>query len=137
MVPIFHLLNKGNKLKLPEVRRPEEIERTNDLNDCLFHRMVHHLTSKCLVLKDKIQALIDIGDLLLKWEQKKVIVNLLTLNFGTFPKMIVLDGPIPIPKAWLEVINPLAEKQEAKGLTLLTTKSGEIIWVNLDIVKDE
>ena len=66
-------------LKLPEVRRPDEIERTNDLNDCLFHRMVHHPTSKCLVLKDKIQALIDIGDLLLKWEQKKVIVNMLTL----------------------------------------------------------
>jgi len=53
VVTIFHLLQKGNKLKLPEVRRPNEVGRTNDPNYCLFHRMVHHPTHKCFVLKDK------------------------------------------------------------------------------------
>ena len=43
----------------------------------------------------------------------------------------------PVPKVRLEVINPLAKKQEVKGLILLTTKSGKIMWVYLKIVKDE
>jgi len=28
VVIIFYLLNKGNKLKLPEIRRPDEVRRT-------------------------------------------------------------------------------------------------------------
>ena len=46
VVTIFYLLYKDNKVKLPEVRRPNEVGRTNDANYCLFHRMVHHPTSK-------------------------------------------------------------------------------------------
>jgi len=85
VVTIFHLLHKGNKLKLPEVRRPNEMGRTNDPNYCLFRMMVHHPTSRCYVLKDKIQALVDVGVLTLKSEQKRVTANMVTLNFGTFP----------------------------------------------------
>ena len=48
---IFYLLHKGNKLKLPDARRPNEIGRTNDPKYCLFHRMIHHPTDKCFVLK--------------------------------------------------------------------------------------
>ena len=88
---IFHLIQKGNKLKLPEVCRPNEVEHTNDFNYCLFHRMVHHPTNKCFVLKDKIQALVDAGVLILKSEQKKVTANMVTLNFRTFPKTMVQD----------------------------------------------
>ena len=47
---------------------------------------------------------------------------MVTLNFETFPKMTVQDGL----KARLEVVNPMAEKQKAKGLVLMMTKSGEI-----------
>ena len=68
VVTIFHLLQKGNKLKLPEARRLNEVERTNDPNYFLFHRMVHHPTNKCFVLKDKIQALVDTEVLTLKLE---------------------------------------------------------------------
>jgi len=32
VVTIFHLLNKGNKLKLPEAWRPEEMGHINDPN---------------------------------------------------------------------------------------------------------
>jgi len=46
VVTIFHFLHKGNKLKLPEVRRPNEVGRTNDPIYYLFHRMVHHLPSR-------------------------------------------------------------------------------------------
>ena len=51
--------------------------------------MVHHLTNRCYVLKDKIQALVDAEVLTLKSEQKKVIANMVTLNFEIFPKMTV------------------------------------------------
>ena len=79
VVTIFHLLQKGGKLKLPEVRRSNEVGCTNDPNYCLFHRMVHHPTDKCFVLKDKIQALVDAEVLTLKSEQKKVTLNMVTL----------------------------------------------------------
>ena len=36
VVPIFHLLHKGNKLKLPEALRPNEMGRTNDLTTASF-----------------------------------------------------------------------------------------------------
>ena len=68
VVIIFHLLHKGNKLKLPEVRWPNEVGRTNDANYCLFHKMVHHPTSKFFILKDKIQRLVDAGVLTFKSE---------------------------------------------------------------------
>ena len=54
VVTIFHLLQKNGKLKLPEVRHPNEVGRTNDPNYCLFHRMVHHPTNKCFVFKEHV-----------------------------------------------------------------------------------
>ena len=50
VVTIFHLLHKSNKLKLPEVRRPNEVGSINDPNYCIFYSMVHHPTSRCYVL---------------------------------------------------------------------------------------
>jgi len=99
--------------------------------------MVHHPTSKYFVLKDKIQALVDVGVLTMKLEQKKVITYMVTHNFGTFLKVTVQDGVAPAPEARMEVINPFAKEQEAKGLVPLTIKSEKIMWVHPDIVKDE
>jgi len=99
--------------------------------------MVHHPTSRCYVLKDKIKALIDVRVLTLKSEQKKVTANVVTLNFRIFPKVTIQNGLVPIPKARLDIINPIAEQQEAKGLIPITTKYGEIMWVHQDIIKDE
>ena len=99
--------------------------------------MVHHPTSKYFVLNDKIHALIDAGVLTLKSEQKKVTASMVCLNFETFPKVTVHKGLTPIPGVRLNVINPMVEKQEAKSLVPLAIKSGEIIWVHPDIVKDE
>ena len=106
----FHLLHKDNKLKLPEFWWSEEVGHTNDPNYCLFHRMVDHLTSRYFVLKDKIQVLVDARVLTLKLEQKKVNGNMVTLNFETFSKTTVQDGLTPVPKARLDIVNPMAEK---------------------------
>ena len=93
--------------------------RTNDPNFFLFHRMVHHPTDKCFVLKDKIQALVDAGVLTLKSEQKKVTANMVTLEFGKTPKVTVPNGAFPIPEARLEVKHSSAKTQEMKGLVCL------------------
>jgi hypothetical protein len=45
VVTLFHLLNKSNRLKLPDATRPEEVGRTNEPIYCLYHRMLHHPTS--------------------------------------------------------------------------------------------
>ena len=99
--------------------------------------MVHHPTNKCFVFKDKIQALVDAGVLTLKSEQKKVTANMVTLEFGTMPKVTVPDGSPLIPKARLEINNPLAKQKEAKGLVPLTLKNGKIMWVHPDLAQDK
>jgi len=38
VVSLFKLLQKSNKLKLPEARRSEEVGKTNDPSYCLYHR---------------------------------------------------------------------------------------------------
>jgi len=81
--------------------------------------------------------LIDAGVLTLKSEQKKVTTNMVTLEFGTLPKVTVPNGHAPVPKARLEVSNPSAKQQEAKGLLPLTLKIGKIMWVHPDLAKDE
>jgi len=115
VVTIFHLLHKDNKLKLLEVWRPNEVGRTSDPNYYLFHRMVHHPTRRCFVLKDKIQALVDARVLTLKSEQKKVIANMVTLNFGTPSKMTVQDGLVPVPKTRLDMINQWLKSRKLRA----------------------
>ena len=51
--------------------------------------------------------------------------------------MTVQDDLVPLPKAKLDIINPIAEKQKAKGLISMMIESGEIMWVHPDIVQDE
>ena len=79
-------------MKLSDARR--EIGRTNDPKYCLFHRMIHHPTDKCYVLKDRIQSLIDAGVLTLKAEQKKVTANMVTLEFSKTQRSQFLTGLI-------------------------------------------
>ena len=62
---------------------------------------------------------------------------MVTLNFGTFSKTTVQNRLTPVPKARLDVINPMAEKQKVKGLIPTTIKFGEIMWVHSDIIEDE
>ena len=62
---------------------------------------------------------------------------MVTLKFGTFWMTTVQNGWAPVHKARLDVVNPMAEKKKAKSLVLMTIKSEEIMWVYLDIDKDE
>ena len=77
--------------------------------------MVQYPNSICFFLKDNIQVLVDAGVLTLKSEQKKVTTNMVTLNFVSFSKMTVQDGLVPVPKARLNVINPMAKSRKLRA----------------------
>jgi len=79
---LFKLLHKSNKLKLPEAKRPKEVGKTDDPNYCLYHKMLGHPTKSCYIFKDVLQALIDAVVLKLRPEQKKVMTNMTSLQFG-------------------------------------------------------
>ena len=72
MVSLFKLLQKSNKLKLPEVRCLEEVKKTDDPNYYLYHRMLGYPTKNCYIFKDVLQDLIDTDVFKLRPEQKKV-----------------------------------------------------------------
>jgi len=101
---LFKLLNKSNRLKLPEARRPEEVGKTDNPNYCLYHRMLGHPTKSYYIFKDILQALIDAEVLKLRPEQKKV-----TANMTSFPQFRnrppTSAGVVPIPKRELRIIN--------------------------------
>jgi len=52
VVSLFKLLQKSNKLKLPEIRRLEEVGKIDNLSYCLYHRMLEHPTKNCYIFKD-------------------------------------------------------------------------------------
>ena len=99
--------------------------------------MVNHPTHQCFVLNEKNHALVNDGVLTLKLEQKKVTANMVTLKFGTMPKITVPDGSFPIPKARLEINDPLAKQQKTKGFVPLTLKTGKIMWMHPDLAQDK
>ena len=66
-----HFFTYSTKATSSSCQRLDEVGQTNDPNYCIFHRMVHHPTCRCNVLKDKIQVLIEAGVLTLKLEYNK------------------------------------------------------------------
>ena len=57
--PIFNELMAAGALKLPQSKRPEEVNKTNDPKYYRYHRLVSHTIKDCYVLKDIIQKMID------------------------------------------------------------------------------
>ena len=108
----------------------------DDLNYCLYHRIVGHPTKSCYIFKDVLQALIDSDVLKLRREQKKVTANMTPLQFGrdllSVPARVVL-----IPKRKLKVVNIDLHRKQEKGLVPIPTPCGEIIWVHPDIIQSQ
>lgn len=60
-----------SKIELLEPKRPEEVGRTKDPKYCDYQRIISHLTKDYFILKDKIQALVEVGVLLLNEKRSK------------------------------------------------------------------
>ena len=107
MVFLFKLFQKSNRLKLPKIRHPDEVGKTDDPSYYLCHKMLGHPTMNCYIFKDMLQALIDAEVLKLRPEQKKVTANMTTsspIQFG-WNLLLASTGVVPIPKGELRVIN--------------------------------
>ncbi|KAM1526071.1 hypothetical protein ACFX10_010455 [Malus domestica] len=67
-------------ISLPECRRPEEVNHTDNPRYCKFHRFISHPTEKCFVLKDLILKLAQQGKIELDLEDT-VAVHTTTIVF--------------------------------------------------------
>jgi len=136
VVSLFKLLQKSNKLKFLEVRCPDKVGKTDDPNFYLYQRMLGHPIKNCYIFTDVLQALIDADVLKLCPEQKKVTVNMTSLQFDKeLPS--VLAGVIFIPKRELRLINIDPHNKKEKGLVPVPTPRGEIMWVHPDNIKSQ
>ncbi|KAH0769601.1 hypothetical protein KY290_013582 [Solanum tuberosum] len=52
-------------IALPESKRPKESNKVDDPMYCKFHRIISHYTTKCFSLKEKIMALVRVGNIIL------------------------------------------------------------------------
>ncbi|KAM2613716.1 hypothetical protein TB2_028423 [Malus domestica] len=75
-------------IKLPECKRPEEMNRTNDPRYCKYHRIVSHHVGKCFVLKELIMKLAQQGRIELDLEDTAA-THTTTVAFGSF-------DPVPL-----------------------------------------
>ncbi|KAK4406576.1 hypothetical protein Sango_0664100 [Sesamum angolense] len=63
---IFDDLLEANIIDLPEMKRPEEVERKDDPRYCKYHRLVGHTIQNCFVFKDKVMQLARQGKISLE-----------------------------------------------------------------------
>ena len=73
---LFEALYQAKKLRLPEPRNQEDLDKFDDPQYCAFHRGLGHPTKSCWTLKDKLQTLVDAGFLKLKTEQDTATANM-------------------------------------------------------------
>jgi len=52
VISLIKLLQKSNRLNLPEIRRPKEMGMPEGPNYCLYNRMLGHLIKNCYIFKD-------------------------------------------------------------------------------------
>ena len=127
VVSLFKLLQKSNRLKLSEIRCPEEVGKTENPNYYLYQMMLGHPTKNYHIFKDVLQTLIDAEVLKLHQEQKKVTANMTTTSIDSFGRNLLLatTGVVLIPKGELRVINTDPHNQKKKGLIPVPTPRGE------------
>src|SRR5256886_9598243 len=132
---LFKMLDKGGQLKLPELRNPEDMGKTDDPRYCLYHRALGHPTKSCWSLKDKLQALVDAGALRLKTEQKTAKANMTScIQFGQSPPTPTAVYPIPVVE--MRVINSDPHRQQEKGLVRTTIPGGGTMWIHPDLLDE-
>src|SRR4051812_36215356 len=132
---LFNMLSKGDQLKLPEPKNPEEVGKTDDPRYCLHHRGLDHPTKNCWSLKEKLQTLVDAGALRLKTEQKTAMANMTScIQFGQSPP--TPTAVYPIPAVEMRVINSDPHRQQEKGLARTTISGGGTMWIHPDLLDE-
>src|SRR5436190_15672384 len=132
---LFKMLDKGGQQKLPEPQNLEDVGKTDDPCYCLYHRVLGHPTKSCWSLKDKLQALVDVGALRLKTEQKTATANMTScIQFGQSPPTPTAVYPIAVVE--MRVINSDPHRQQEKGLVRTTIPGGGTMWIHPDLLDE-
>ncbi|KAM2589171.1 hypothetical protein TB1_046128 [Malus domestica] len=102
-------------IELPECKRPEEMNRTNDPKYCKYHRIVGHHVGKCFILKELIMKLAQQGRIELDLEDTAA-THTTTIVFGSFDP----DAPIDDEEGWTLVTykktkKPIPQAIKPKG----------------------
>ncbi|KAM2538545.1 hypothetical protein TB2_023980 [Malus domestica] len=85
-------LLENKVIELPECKRPEEMNRVNDLKYCKYHRIVSHPVGKCFILKELIMNLAQQGQIELDLEDMAV-THTTTIAFGSFDLVFLQATP--------------------------------------------
>ncbi|KAL0277962.1 UNVERIFIED_CONTAM: hypothetical protein Sradi_7309300 [Sesamum radiatum] len=75
---IFDYLLEANLIDLPEMKRPEEVERKDDPKYCKYYRLVGHAIQDCFVFKDKVMQLARQGKISLEEDSEET--NVVTIK---------------------------------------------------------
>ncbi|XP_030934588.1 uncharacterized protein LOC115960030 [Quercus lobata] len=99
-------------IELPEMKRPEEADQTNDPKYYKYHRLIGHPIEQCFVLKDKIMELAHQGKI--TFDDEVATANLamvastttftyFTIQFGSFEPIEVkmAFSPVPVPEDYI------------------------------------
>ncbi|PIN21577.1 hypothetical protein CDL12_05717 [Handroanthus impetiginosus] len=84
---IFDDLLNANLIERPEMKRPEEVEKTDDPRYCKYYRLARHHIHDCFIFKDKIMQLANQGKISL--EEDKATTNLISVEAGSHHDSIV------------------------------------------------
>ncbi|KAM1401550.1 hypothetical protein ACFX2F_028685 [Malus domestica] len=79
-------------IELPECKRPEEMNHTNDPKYCKYHRIVGHHVGKCFILKELIMKLAQQGQIELDLEDTAA-THTTTIVFGSFDPVPLQEMP--------------------------------------------
>lgn len=69
---IFDELLAAKVVKLPESKRPAEVNKTDNPKYCRYHRLVSHTLKDCYVLKDIIQEMINNNEIEVETPSRKI-----------------------------------------------------------------
>ncbi|KAM1168097.1 hypothetical protein FF1_030016 [Malus domestica] len=118
-------------IKLPEYKRPEEMNRINDPKYCKYHRIVSHPVGKCFVLKELIMKLAQQGRIELDLKDTAA-THTTTIAFRSFDPVPLQTTPdhsyqclsctIPSAQPSPGVNEHDAHTDDEKGWTLVTYK---------------
>ncbi|KAK9698349.1 hypothetical protein RND81_08G097900 [Saponaria officinalis] len=116
-------------IQLPEPKRPNQVNKTNDPNYYRYHRMVSHPLEKCITLKDKIMQLAKDGKIILDLDETPDESSTLTsqkMNLqdkGEWCMHMIQFGSLE--PVILEVRRPLSSVQLAPPSTISISESIE------------
>lgn len=98
-----------------------EVGCTKDSKYYHYHRIISHPTKDCLILKDKIQALVEARVLCLNDEKKQVTTNVVSVQFGKVLLKVGVSNGAMIPKVIVRIINVDPHHHQAHGLVPVPT----------------